>query len=98
MKTKLQQTFRSAKAQHCPKSESLWTKETPSDLLRKQEAVSLETVSQVCLSRATNKETLPIILMTAHHLFLIRCVYMLCFLSPGDDFDSEVIKHNHKSQ
>lgn len=92
------ETFRSAKARHCSESESLWTKETPSHLLRKQEALSLEPVSQVRPYRATDKETLPIILVTVRTSVVSDMVYLHARLSPGNDFVSEVITHKRKSQ
>lgn len=79
-------------------SESLWTKETPSHLLRKQEALSLEPVSQVRPYRATNKETLTIILMTVRTSVVSDMVYLHAMRSPGNSFVSEVIKYKHKSQ
>lgn len=90
-------TFRSAKPQHCLESESLWTKETPSHLLRKQEALPGAGFSSAPL-RATNKETLTIILMTVRTSVVSDMVYLHAMRSPGNSFVSEVIKYKHKSQ
>lgn len=48
--------------------------------------------------RATNKETLTIILMTVRTSIVSDMVYLHAMRSPGNSFVSEVIKYKHKSQ